>query len=225
MGTPDTLGTGQVGQQRDGLDRLPQAHLVGQDSVQTSSVHRREPIQADVLVRTERELCVEEVRSRDVGSTRLGVGRVEASSHVGSGGGLVVSAAATLARLAGDRSGARELRGQIARVLLGLFDEMHEMTVHSLALLGLPLQALLVADDLVDFEPESLDQLRDASRQPLDRGLVLLVLPLALPARRFQASFLSFADGAPLEAFKVLEDALAELFSQRRVPLALGLEV
>lgn len=48
-----TLFTGEVSQQGDSLDGLPQAHLVSQDAVELLLVHGDQPVQADVLVLTQ----------------------------------------------------------------------------------------------------------------------------------------------------------------------------
>jgi len=50
MWTPDAFLARQVRQQRNRLNGFAQSHLVGQDTVEPVFVHRRQPVQSDVLV-------------------------------------------------------------------------------------------------------------------------------------------------------------------------------
>lgn len=46
----DSLLTGKIGQESDGLDGLAKSHLVSEDTIQPASVDGDQPIQADMLV-------------------------------------------------------------------------------------------------------------------------------------------------------------------------------
>ena len=46
----DSLLLHQVGNETDGLNGLPQPHLIGQDSVELLGVHDAQPVEADQLV-------------------------------------------------------------------------------------------------------------------------------------------------------------------------------
>ena len=54
MRPPDTVLAREVCHQRDGLHRLAEAHLVGQDAVELAVVHGHEPVEANVLVLAQR---------------------------------------------------------------------------------------------------------------------------------------------------------------------------
>lgn len=48
-----TFLTGQVSQQRDGLDGFAEAHLICQDAVKLLLIHGDQPVQSNVLVLTQ----------------------------------------------------------------------------------------------------------------------------------------------------------------------------
>ena len=56
-----------MGQQGDGLDGLPQTHLVCQDAVEFAVMHGGQPVQADVLVLTQGVLDQERHLGHDLG--------------------------------------------------------------------------------------------------------------------------------------------------------------
>ena len=65
----------QVRQQRDGLDRLPEAHLVGEDPVESLVVAAHQPVESHVLVLAQRVLQQERDPALDVrGLQRVSLG-------------------------------------------------------------------------------------------------------------------------------------------------------
>lgn len=50
MRAPDALLGGKMGEERDGLDGLAEAHFVGQDAVDVLVVQRGQPVEAHHLV-------------------------------------------------------------------------------------------------------------------------------------------------------------------------------
>lgn len=72
----------QVGEEGDGLHRLPQAHLVGKDTVQLPLVQRHQPRQTRVLVLPEPQRLGEKERSRHPESARRGVRRLQPSQGI-----------------------------------------------------------------------------------------------------------------------------------------------
>jgi len=55
---PDPALAGEVGEQGDGLDGLPQAHLIRENAVQRLVVAAHQPVQSHVLVLAEGVLHV-----------------------------------------------------------------------------------------------------------------------------------------------------------------------